>query len=385
MIGFFELILILIIIILAIKLWNTKKDSIEEKKTILSKYDPNKDKKFILDELEDQFIALNKLNIIDYANPSAKIRFGNNLENKHLGTIIRNPELDNLIKNVKLSNKTDHIDLEIDLPSYQHYRVYAIPGPTKLFPDQESVVLFLKDLTEISKAQKFRTDFVANVSHELRTPLMSIKGAVETIQGPAKNDEPAKQKFLDIMGSQTSRMENLINDLLILSRIELEEHIRPNNLISLEKIFNKLKDIHITNIEKNNIDLNINIDKHFDKIIGNEDRMLTVFSNLIDNSIKYSEKNKSIKVLTSKSVGKLVKPGVKISIIDEGIGIPQNQIIRITERFYRVDIEKSKKVGGTGLGLAIMKHIVTQHRGEFEIKSQLGKGTEFNIHIPSEL
>ena len=151
------------------------------------------------------------------------------------------------------------------------------------------------------------------------------------------------------------------------------------------KIFNKLKDIHITNIEKNNIDLNINIDKHFDKIIGNEDRMLTVFSNLIDNSIKYSEKNKSIKVLTSKSVGKLVKPGVKISIIDEGIGIPQNQIIRITERFYRVDIEKSKKVGGTGLGLAIMKHIVTQHRGEFEIKSQLGKGTEINIHIPSEL
>ncbi len=247
------------------------------------------------------------------------------------------------------------------------------------------MVLFLKDLTEISKAQKFRTDFVANVSHELRTPLMSIKGAVETIQGPAKNDEPAKQKFLDIMGSQTSRMENLINDLLILSRIELEEHIRPNNLISLEKIFNKLKDIHITNIEKNNIDLNINIDKHFDKIIGNEDRMLTVFSNLIDNSIKYSEKNKSIKVLTSKSVGKLVKPGVKISIIDEGIGIPQNQIIRITERFYRVDIEKSKKVGGTGLGLAIMKHIVTQHRGEFEIKSQLGKGTEINIHIPSEL
>ena len=110
-----------------------------------------------------------------------------------------------------------------------------------------------------------------------------------------------------------------------------------------------------------------------------------MFSNLIDNSIKYSEKNKSIDVFTSESVGKFSKKGVKISIIDQGIGIPEDQIVRITERFYRVDVEKSKRVGGTGLGLAIMKHIIAQHRGEFEIKSKIGKGTEVHLHLPSEL
>lgn len=385
MIGIFELILLGIIVILSLKIWNQNKNNLEEKKTEISKYDPDKDKKFILDEIEDQFIALNKLNIIEYANPSANKRFGNNLKNKHLGTILRNPELDNLINDVKKNNKTNFIDLEISLPSYQHYRIYAIPGPTMLFPDQESVVLFLKDLTEISKAQQFRTDFVANVSHELRTPLMSIKGAVETIQGPAKDDEPAKKKFLDIMNSQTLRMESLISDLLILSRIELEEHIRPSETVFLEEVFNKVKAIHVTNIDKNKINLKINISQKFGKIIGNEERILTVFSNLIDNSIKYSEKNKSIEVFTSESVGKFSKKGVKISIIDQGIGIPEDQIVRITERFYRVDVEKSKRVGGTGLGLAIMKHIIAQHRGEFEIKSKIGKGTEVHLHLPSEL
>ena len=119
-----------------------------------------------------------------------------------------------------------------------------IPGPTVIFTEKDSVVLFLKDLTEISKAQKFRTDFVANVSHELKTPLVSIKGAIETIEGPAKDDEIAKINFLKIISSQSKRMENLISDLLILSRIELQEHIRPDKPVNLKNVLTKVKDVH---------------------------------------------------------------------------------------------------------------------------------------------
>ena len=270
------------------------------------------------------------------------------------------------------------------MPSYQYYRIYVIPGPTVIFTEKDSVVLFLKDLTEISKAQKFRTDFVANVSHELKTPLVSIKGAIETIEGPAKDDEIAKINFLKIISSQSKRMENLISDLLILSRIELQEHIRPDKPVNLKNVFTKVKDIHFTSLKEKNINLEINLDNVSD-VIGDEDKLITVFSNLLDNAIKYSKEKSTINILASPSKGKLITKGIKISVSDQGIGIPEDQINRVTERFYRVDVEESRKVGGTGLGLAIVKHIISQHRGDYEIKNLNGKGTEINIHLPSEL
>ena len=146
-----------------------------------------------------------------------------------------------------------------------------IPGPTVIFTEKDSVVLFLKDLTEISKAQKFRTDFVANVSHELKTPLVSIKGAIETIEGPAKDDEIAKINFLKIISSQSKRMENLISDLLILSRIELQEHIRPDKPVNLKNVLTKVKDVHFTSLKEKNINLEINLGNVSD-VIGDEDK-----------------------------------------------------------------------------------------------------------------
>ena len=384
MIGLFEILLICVIIFLLIIIYSNRNKKNTDDKIIISKYEKDDSKTFILDELEDQFIALDKLNIIKYVNPSAEKRFGKNILNTHLGTILRHPNLDEKIREVKFSKKTSNLDLEINLPSYQYYRIYVIPGPTVIFTEKDSVVLFLKDLTEISKAQKFRTDFVANVSHELKTPLVSIKGAIETIEGPAKDDEIAKINFLKIISSQSKRMENLISDLLILSRIELQEHIRPDKPVNLKNILTKVKDVHFTSLKEKNINLEINLGNVSD-VIGDEDKLITVFSNLLDNAIKYSKEKSTINILTSPSKGKLITKGIKISVSDQGIGIPEDQINRVTERFYRVDVEESRKVGGTGLGLAIVKHIISQHRGDYEIKNLNGKGTEINIHLPSEL
>lgn len=384
MIGLFEILLICVIIFLLIIIYSNRNKKNTDDKIIISKYEKDDSKTFILDELEDQFIALDKLNIIKYVNPSAEKRFGKNILNTHLGTILRHPNLDEKIREVKSSKKTSNLDLEINLPSYQYYRIYVIPGPTVIFTEKDSVVLFLKDLTEISKAQKFRTDFVANVSHELKTPLVSIKGAIETIEGPAKDDEIAKINFLKIISSQSKRMENLISDLLILSRIELQEHIRPDKPVNLKNILTKVKDIHFTSLKEKNINLEMNLDNVSD-VIGDEDKLITVFSNLLDNAIKYSKEKSTINILASPSKGKLITKGIKISVSDQGIGIPEDQINRVTERFYRVDVEESRKVGGTGLGLAIVKHIISQHRGDYEIKNLNGKGTEINIHLPSEL
>jgi Signal transduction histidine kinase len=174
-------ILLIVVIIYLLYLLNQKKNKLINTATIINKRE-EKTKRVIIDELEDQFFALNKFNIIKYANPSALKRFGSSLIDKNISSVIRKPELIENIEKAIVENKTKNIDVEIDLPSYQFYKIYIIPGPTHLFTEPDSVVLFLKDFTEITKAQKFKTDFVANVSHELKTPLMAIKGSLETLK-----------------------------------------------------------------------------------------------------------------------------------------------------------------------------------------------------------
>ncbi len=378
-----ELVLVIIILILLYFLFK-KKVNPTNTATIENKID-KKDlsKRVIIEELEDQFFALDKYNQIKYLNKSAKSRFGENLIDKNISSVIRDTNLLEKIDEAIKDQSTKYADVEINLPSYQLYKIYIIPGPTYLFPEENSVVLFFKDFTEITKAQKFKTDFVANVSHELRTPLVSIKGSLETILGPAADDFKAQKKFMKIMNDQVSRMENLINDLLILSRIELEEHIKPDKIVNLNDIFTNIKSNFQLVLDKKKINLNIEL-MDPTLVYGDEEKLLTVFSNLIDNSIKYSSDGKNIYIKSQNSEGKLINKNILISIKDEGIGIPQELLPRITERFFRVDTEKSKKVGGTGLGLAIMKHIISQHRGDYEILSKPNDGTEIKIYLPTK-
>ena len=373
--------LLIVVVVYLLYLLNKKNDKPVNIAPIVNKRE-EKTKRVIIDELEDQFFALDKFNTIKYANPSALKRFGRNLIDKNISSIIRKQELLESIEKAISEKRTININVEIDLPSYQFYKIYIIPGPTHLFPEPDSVVLFLKDFTEITKAQKFKSDFVANVSHELRTPLMAIKGSLETIQGPASDDEKAKKKFMKILNDQSSRMENLINDLLILARIELEEHIRPTKSVSINKIFEEIISNFEIVLKKKKITIKKKILEN-STVLGDEKKLNTVFSNLLDNAIKYSPENKNIYITNKENDGKLIEKSMMISIRDEGVGIPQKYIPRVTERFFRVDIEQSNKTGGTGLGLAIMKHIVTQHRGDFEILSKENNGTEIKIFLPS--
>ena len=332
-----------------------------------------------LNEINDPIILLDKYKTINYINKEGIKKFGNQALGKHIASIIRVPDLLQSI-DLCLANKTNEIvDIEINIPLFQFFKASIIYNVSKDLQDDETVVLFLKDVTEIIKAQRFRSDFIANASHELKTPLVSIKGFLETISGPAKDDKKAQEEFIPIILQQANRMENLINDLLSLSRIELEEHLQPQDKVNLKEIFQSVEDIHQNKLKEFEFKNNLTEDIY---VKGDYEGLLKVFSNLIDNSIKYSENNKIIEINHREIKGKLLGIAYEIIVLDRGIGIHKDKINRVTERFFRVDPFKSSQRGGTGLGLSIVKHEINKHRGVFEIESDLGMGTKSIVYLP---
>ena len=332
-----------------------------------------------LNEINDPIILLDKYKTINYINKEGIKKFGNQALGKHIASIIRVPDLLQSI-DLCLANKTNEIvDIEINIPLFQFFKASIIYNESKDLQDDETVVLFLKDVTEIIKAQRFRSDFIANASHELKTPLVSIKGFLETISGPAKDDKKAQEEFIPIILQQANRMENLINDLLSLSRIELEEHLQPQDKVNLKEIFQSVEDIHQNKLKEFEFKNNLTEDIY---VKGDYEGLLKVFSNLIDNSIKYSENNKIIEINHREIKGKLLGIAYEIIVSDRGIGIHKDKINRVTERFFRVDPFKSSQRGGTGLGLSIVKHEINKHRGVFEIESDLGMGTKSIVYLP---
>lgn len=332
-----------------------------------------------LNEINDPIILLDKYKTINYINKEGIKKFGNQALGKHIASIIRVPDLLQSI-DLCLANKTNEIvDIEINIPLFQFFKASIIYNKNKDLQYDETVVLFLKDVTEIIKAQRFRSDFIANASHELKTPLVSIKGFLETISGPAKDDKKAQEEFIPIILQQANRMENLINDLLSLSRIELEEHLQPQDKVNLKEIFQSVEDIHQYKLKEFEFKNNLTEDIY---VKGDYEGLLKVFSNLIDNSIKYSENNKIIEINHREIKGKLLGIAYEIIVLDRGIGIHKDKINRVTERFFRVDPFKSSQRGGTGLGLSIVKHEINKHRGVFEIESDLGMGTKSIVYLP---
>jgi two-component system phosphate regulon sensor histidine kinase PhoR len=173
-------------------------------------------------------------------------------------------------------------------------------------------------------------------------------------------------------------MEELIQDLLTLSKIEQQEHIRPSHKINLKEILEYVESLYKEKVSQKNLNFHLSLDLNHLNIVGDKDKLIEVFSNLINNAVKYSDPNKNISIQSSIKL----KGNLDIAVKDEGIGIPRELLPRISERFFRVDSEKTKKIQGTGLGLAIVKHIVQQHRGEFNIESSEGIGTKVTIRLP---
>jgi len=335
--------------------------------------------KKILDEIPDQIIIVSQEKNIIFANYSAKNRFGKNIIDNHVAEVLREPKFLEEIENVIINKNSITIKTETKKPTFQVYESYIFPSPKFFLGNEDSVFILMRDLTEIFKTQKLKTDFVANVSHELRTPLQTIKLGLETINQEIGNtDKETKKNFLSLMLKETNRMEDLIKDLLILSKIEQQEHIRPNDKINLKEIIEYVQKFYNKSCLEKNILFNINLDDQNLNVIGNKDKLIEIFSNLINNAIKYSEPNKNIYIESQiKSNQQL-----EIHIKDEGMGIPKDLLPRISERFFRVDNEKTRNINGTGLGLAIVKHLVKQHRGDFNIRSIEGKGTDITIRLP---
>ena len=325
---------------------------------------------FFVNHLQEIVIIINKFNIITFANVPALNFFGNKLIGENIGSELRIPDLLDAIDQNRKDKLIIKIDLEIKLPTYKYLKADIIS--TEL----ENVIIIMRDYTEVKKSQDLRSDFVANVSHELKTPLASIKGFLETILTTAKDDPQAQKKFTKIMQAQANKMQMLINDLLLLSRIEQREHIRPQDQVNIGEILDDmiLNFAELAKEKKINIKLS-NLKKDL-FVKGDRDKLTVLFKNILDNAIKYSFPNTEVLIQAKHNNGKII-----ISIKDQGIGIPTNEILRITERFYRSENAKKLKIEGTGIGLSIVKHIINQHQGDLKISSSEGKGSQFIVEF----
>ncbi len=227
-----------------------------------------------------------------------------------------------------------------------------------------------------------RADFVANASHELRTPLASLTGFIETLQGPAKNDPKAQDQFLGIMLHQAERMRRLIDDLLSLSRIEMKVHVQPESLVDLGQIMSHSVETLLPVANESGVNINLSLPDEPIEIRGENDELVQVFSNLIENALKYGSSGGRVDVTCRPDTESTETPQWIAEVRDYGPGIDPEHLPRLTERFYRVDVVTSRQMKGTGLGLAIVKHILTRHRARLEIESKPNEGACFRVFIP---
>jgi two-component system phosphate regulon sensor histidine kinase PhoR len=283
-------------------------------------------------------------------------------------------------------------------------RTYARPLEPGEDGRRMALVLF-RDETETRQVERTRADFLANASHELRTPLASLSGFIETLRGHAKDDDPAvRDRFLGIMQAQAARMSRLIDDLMSLSRIELAEHIQPADLVDLAACVSDVLDGSAPIAARRGVTLKGRLPRRGSaRIVGDRDQILQVIQNLVDNAIKYSPEGRAVEVLLQAGLSieaasapyrpgaqrlSLLNPDVTapayaaLRVSDRGPGIPREHLPRLTERFYRVEGQKSGDRSGSGLGLAIVKHIVNRHRGGLTVESAPGEGATFTVYLP---
>ena len=333
----------------------------------------------ILDKTPIACISVFKNKKISYFNKLAKKQFFSLKKNIHIENIISSKDLNKAIDECFKNTIKKKISFTPENLKDSYFNLDLM----FLQKNKEELTIFINDQSLIKGYEKMRTGFIANVSHELRTPLSSILASVETIKNSAKQDKKAQLKFLDSMENQAWRMTRLVEDLLTLSKIESDDKELNFEKINVDLILRgvieslskkaKLKKIKFKTIKKHK-KLVINAD---------QDSIIQVFTNLIDNSINYSKENTLITITFDKS--KIHdKSFLKICVADEGDGIEKKHLNRITQRFYRVDKDRSRQQGGTGLGLAIVKHIIQRHQGELKIKSQIGKGSTFSSFFPIE-
>ncbi len=296
---------------------------------------------------------------------------------------LRVPEVVEAIRRACASGEAQAVEFSERVPVDRWFAVHAIPveRPNSVGGDAGPVVVSFHDLTPLRRVEQMRADFIANASHELRTPLASLSGFIDTLQGPAREDAAARERFLAIMKVQAARMARLIDDLLSLSRIELREHIHPDTPADIVAIVRQVADA--LQMLARDRDVAIAIEAPADALIvrGDRDELIRVFENLVENALKYGAAGKRVEITvacqSTDDAGEAL-----ISVRDYGPGIAPEHLPRLTERFYRIDVGQSRAEGGTGLGLALVKHILNRHRGRLAIESTPGNGATFTARLP---
>jgi two-component system phosphate regulon sensor histidine kinase PhoR len=321
---------------------------------------------------------------IEAANAEAQKLLGDAIIKRHFITALRQPALLDAIEATQRDNKPRKTDyLTNDGRNDTTYRVTV--RPVRMVSGQGTLICF-EDVTHLEKAGQMRRDFVANVSHELRTPLTALIGFIETLRGPAKNDPMALDRFLGIMESEAGRMNRLVGDLLSLSRVEAEERVRPTDEIDPTDLLDNTVSGLAPQAKEQNATVNLDMPDGPISILGDADQLQQVFTNLVENAIKYGGKDVtvSVKLKGPDYEPRLRGPAIRITVSDNGPGIDEVHLPRLTERFYRADNHRSRDLGGTGLGLAIVKHIINRHRGRLRIESKSGVGTTITILLRAD-
>jgi len=330
----------------------------------------------------DPVIALDRNGRVLTVNESARslapaLRLG-----EPVSLALRMPELIEAIGRAYATGDEQRVEYSERVPIDRWFEVIVKPvrrDPKLRMPDL--VLMTFHDLTPLRRVEEMRADFVANASHELRTPLAALSGFIETLQGSARDDAKARERFLPIMQEQARRMARLIDDLLSLSRIELNAHRRPDTPVDLVPIVRQVADGLQTLARDRGVTVHIDAANAM-RVPGDRDELVRVFENLVENALKYGAAGKRVDIGFSEGESPEGEQEARISVRDYGPGIAPEHVPRLTERFYRVDVRESRAQGGTGLGLALVKHILNRHHGRLLIESMPGAGATFTIYLP---
>jgi two-component system phosphate regulon sensor histidine kinase PhoR len=297
---------------------------------------------------------------------------------------LRSPEIITALREaiasaeVRRATYLDHVPVD----RWIELIITPVTMPTLFGGTDTCILMTFHDQTPLRRIEEMRADFVANASHELRTPLAALSGFIDTLQGPAKDDTKARERFLGIMHAQATRMARLIDDLLSLSRVELSAQVRPEALVDLVPILRQVADGLEPLAGERSVKIEMEIPEVPAMIAGDREELLRLFENLIENALKYGASGGKVIVSLTLTDGADGAPEVRVMVRDFGPGIAPEHLPRLTERFYRVDVGDSRAQGGTGLGLSLVKHIVNRHRGRLLIESVPKKGAAFTAVFP---
>ncbi len=337
----------------------------------------------ILHALPGPVIALDRGRRVVALNEPARVLAPALRQGEPVALALRTPELIEAIDRTFVGGEEQRVQYSERVPLERWLEAVAMP--IKRATDAggaDLVLLSFHDLTPLRRVEEMRADFVANASHELRTPLAALSGFIETLQGSARDDDKARQRFLAIMHEQARRMARLIDDLLSLSRIELNAHRRPDAPVDLVPIVRQVVDGLQTLARDRGVAVTVEADGAL-TVLGDHDELVRLFENLVENALKYGAAGKRVDVKLAPACTADGEPEVVASVRDYGPGIAPEHLPRLTERFYRVDVRESRAQGGTGLGLALVKHILNRHRGRLSIESVPGAGATFLVHLPA--